>query len=494
MLRKLKYIAALTAVLTLNSCGSDYLDINKNPNDAVSSTPELVLSAALNATAGLLTHNQVGHFWAGHWSPSGSVSGFNPEKTYDLPSNFSTGIWTSSYDNLADYDYIEKAATTSKQPAFIGIAKVMKAYVFQRLVDTYGNVPYTEALKGTAILRPKYDDAQSIYDALVADLDVAVTNLKTPIASDNPSPGGADIVFAGNMSKWLRFANTLKLRLLLRQTNIASKESAIKSGIAKAVSDGGFLGADENALSTPGYLKSTGKQNPFWENYGFTVSNTLSGNHDFYTNADFFITYLVSNNDPRLSRFATPATDAQYRGQYRGVPFGEGSDPYLYAKTAGFGPAILKGFDQPQVLMQSAESFFLQAEAAFRGYTSGNAQTLFENGITESFKFLGVTDAAKTAATYYSDPVSGRNYAASTNKLEAIITQKWVALGAFGGFEAWTEYRRTGFPKVPLSTRAVGTKPVARLLYPQQEQGTNQANVLAQGTISQFDTKIFWMK
>ncbi|MBO0932130.1 SusD/RagB family nutrient-binding outer membrane lipoprotein [Fibrella aquatilis] len=491
MMHKFKLVALLVALLSVSSCKEGYLDINKNPNSATSSTPDLILPAALNATAaGMVGANEIGHFWAGQWSPSGSVSGFNPEKTYDLPSNFRTGLWTGAYDNLSDYDVIEQAATTSKQPAFVGIAKVMKAFVFQRLVDTYGNVPYTEALKGTAVLRPKYDDAQAIYDDLSKQLDAAVTALKVPIATENPSPGASDIVFAGDMAKWVRFANTLKLRILLRQTNIAAKDAAIKAEVAKTAGNGGFLAAGENALSTPGYLKSAGKQNPFYENYGFTPAGTLSGNHDFYTNADFFITFLSSNVDPRLPRFAT----LNNANRYVGVPFGDGNDAYLYAKTSGFGPAILKGFDQKQVLMQSAESFFLQAEAAQRGYLGTSAKTLFETGVAESFKFLEVPDAAKAAAAYVADPVAIRNFDASPNKLEAIITQKWVALGAFGGFEAWAEFRRTGFPKVPLSTRAVGTKQPARFLYPNQELGTNEANVKAQGTISQFDTKIFWMK
>lgn len=494
MTRNLNYSFIVAAALLLSSCKEGYLDINKNPNQAVTSTPELVLSAALNSTSGLLTHNEIGHFWAGHWSPSGSVSGFNPEKTYDLPSNFRTGIWTASYDNLADYDYIEKAAVAGNRQALVGIAKVMKVYVFQRLVDTYGNVPYTEALQGPANLRPKYDDAQAIYDDLSKQLDDAVTALKLPVTSENPSPGVSDIVFAGNLPKWVRFANTLKLRLMLRQTNVASKEAAIRSEIAKAVAAGGFLGTDENAQSTPGYLKSAGKQNPFYESYGFTAAGTIAGNKEFYTNSDYFINRLVSTNDPRLAQFATTATDAQFRGQYRGVPFGEGSDPYLYAKTSGFGPAILKAFDQPQVLMQSAESLFLQAEAVQRGYTAGDAKKLYDSGILESFKFLSVPGSATAAAAYSAVPVNTVDFASSTDKIQAIITQKWIVLGAFGGFEAWSEFRRTGFPAVPLSTRAVGTKQPARFLYPNQELGTNEANVKAQGTISQFDTKIFWAK
>ncbi len=491
MNRRYFSILAIAALLAAGGCKEGYLDINKNPNAATTSSADLVLPAALNGTTNLLTHNEIGHFWAGHWSPSGSVSGFNPEKTYDLPGNFRTAIWTSSYDNLSDYDYIEKSATAAKQQAYIGIAKVMKAYIFQRLVDTYGNVPYTEALQGPANLRPKYDNGQAIYDDLVKQLEAAVVALKAPITAENPSPAATDIVFKGDLTKWVKFANTLKMRILIRQSNIAAKQDAIKSGIAKAVADGGFLGVNENALVQPGFLKTAGKQNPFYETYGFTAAGTIAGNKEFYTNADFFIKALTSTNDPRLERYAT----RNNANQWQGVPFGEGSDPYLYAKTSGFGPAILKSFDQPQVLMQSAESFFLQAEAVQRGYlTGGDAKTLYNAGVLESFKFLEVPSAATAVNTYLSQEVPNVNFDSSTDKLQAIITQKWTALGAFGGFEAWTEFRRTGFPKVPLSTRAMGTKHVARFLYPSQELGTNEANVKAQGTINQFDTKLFWMK
>lgn len=494
-MKNIIYIFFTISLLFLSSCNKDFLDINQNPNQPVTSNPSLVLPSALNNTASeMINRNEIGSFWAGQWSPSGSVSGFQGEKTYNINSGFRTGIWDGIYDNLNDYHYIDVESVKLSWKAYSGIAKTMKVFLYQAIVDAYGNIPYTESLKGTEAIRPKYDDASAIYEDFIKKLNEAIADLKVPISGSNPSPAGSDIYFTGNTSSWIRFANTLKLRILLRQSNIPSRDSFIKSEIAKIIADNTrFLGADENVESNPSYIKSNGKQNQFWETYGFTAAGTLAGGHDFYGYSNFFITFLQNTNDPRLGLLASKATLAPYTGQFRGVPFGDGNDDYLYAKISGFGPAILKSYDQPMVIMTAAESFFLQSEAVFRGYMSGNAKNLFESGITESFKLVDLT--AADAKSFYDTSVNPSvNWNAATNKLETIITQKWVALASFNGYEAWCEFRRTGFPRVPLSTRAQTPKHPMRLLYPLSEVAANADNVKAQGEINQFDTKIFWIK
>lgn len=499
MKRRIFSLITLAGLLTLGACSDSYLDVNTDPNNATSSTPDLVLSAALNATAGRLTHHEIGAFWSGQWSPTGSVSGFTIEKTYSVTADFRQALWTGAYDNLNDYQYVETRATELKQPAFVGIAKTMKAFNFQLLVDAYGNIPYTDALKGTASIRPKYDDAQAIYEDLIKQLDAAIVEMNKPIAADNPSPGGADIVFKGNMTKWVHFANTLKLRILIRQSNIASREAYIKAEIAKIT--GGYLGAGEDVLSDPGYQKSAGKLNPFYENYGFTASDVVVGTN-YYTYSDFYIQTLKGFSDPRLARVAYRPTDAAFSGDYRGVPFGEGNDIYTTPKVSAFGPAFAPTaatagssdlYKRPQVIMLAAEGFFLQAEAAQRGYTAGNAKALYQQGIVESFRYLGVASPATAVTTYLEPATPNVNWEASTNKIEAIITQKWIANTTVNGYEAWTEFRRTGFPKVPLSTRAQVQQHPLRLLYPNSELGTNPENVKAQGEVTAF-TKLFWEK
>lgn len=494
---------ALGALLALGACGDSFLDVNQNPNQAVSSTPELTLTNALNVTAARLSPNEIGAFWAGQWSPSGSVSGFTPEKTYDITTTFRTTVWSGPYDNLQDYKYVKETALAVGKKSIAGMALVMKAFNYQQIVDAYGNAPYSDALKGTASIRPAYDEASVIYDSIIVDINTAIGYLNTPIdLVTNTTAGSADIYFKGDTKLWVKFANTLKLRILLRESGVTSKSALIQSELAKLPTKyAGFLAEDQNVKSDPGYTKSSGKMNQWYENYGFTAADAASGNHDFYVWSQFFIEKLKNEGDYRIDRLAYPIN-----GNYIGVPFGEGNDDYLYSKVSGFGPAFLPKdaasasgsdlFKRPQIVMTAAESFFLQAEAVQRGLLTSDktAQQLYEMGILESYKLLGVKDAAVSAADYYTNGGENVSWDASTNKLEAIITQKWIALAGYNGFEAWTEYRRTGFPRnIPLSTKAASsTKPV-RLLYPLSEYSNNAQNASAQGTISQFTSKIFWM-
>jgi len=501
-----KILYTLSVLLILSACSDSYLDINDNPNSAVSSTPELTLTNALNVTAARLNPNELGAFWAGQWSPSGSVSGFTAEKTYDITTTFRTGIWTGPYDNLEDYKYAETQALAVGKKSIAGIARVMKAYNYQLIVDAYGNAPYSDALKGTESIRPAYDNASVIYDSLVKDVDTGISYLGEKIdLTTNTTAGSADIYFGGDTKKWIKFANTLKLRLLLRQVNVTSKQSYLATQFASLPkTSSGFLAVGENVASNPGYTKSSGKMNQWYENYGFTAADAAAGNHDFYVWSEYFIDKLSGYGDARLVRLAYAVNS-----KYIGVPFGEGNDQYLYSKVSGFGPALLPTsstvstsdlYKRSQIVMTAAESFFLQAEAVERGLLTSDktAQQLYEAGITESFKLLGVSDSDGTAeyyaTDYYTNGGENVNWENSSNKIEAIITQKWIALAGFNGFEAWTEYRRTNYPTgIPLSTKAAGTSKPVRLLYPLSEYSNNAQNATAQGTINQFTSKIFWM-
>ena len=509
----LRYFGVLGILVGISSCGDDFLNVNDNPNQSISSTAELTLTNALNVTAARLSPNEIGAFWSGQWSPSGSVSGFTPEKTYDIQTNFRTTVWTDPYNNLQDYKYVEQAALAAGKKSLAGIARVMKAFNYELVVDAYNNAPYSDALKGTTSIRPKFDDAPAIYDSLIRDLNLAIDYLSVPLdLSTNVSAGASDIFFGGDTDLWLKFAYTLKLRILVRESGVSSKQAIVAAEMAKLpkTSDG-FLSADENVQSDPGYIKSSGKMNPWYENYGFTSADARAGNHDFYVWTKYFLDKLLDYGDSRIIRLAYPVSNA-----YVGVPFGEGNDTYLYSKVSGFGPALLPSdlagvdpavgtselYKRPQLIMSASESYFLQAEAVQRGLLTSDmtAQELFEAGITESFKFLEVTDEEndlgpeEIAEEYYTQAIENVSWAASPDKIEAIITQKWIAFAGYNGFEAWTEYRRTGFPSdMPLSTRAQGNIPV-RLLYPLSEYSNNADNTLAQGTINQYTSKIFWMK
>jgi hypothetical protein len=496
-----RIIFAMLAAAAIVGC-DEFMDINDNPNQATVSTPDLVLSGALNATASQTFYNQMGAMWAGQWSPSGDVSGFVQEKTYDFNNTYGTGIWTNFYDILNDLKYVQDAGVESGKKGSAAIAKIMSTFLYHKLVDTYNNVPFTDALQGTTVIRPSYDNGQTVYEAITDDLDEAVADLAS-ITDPGDNPGAADIVFGGDYASWIRFANTLKLRLLMRQTEMSGRDAYITAEIAQI--SGGFL--TSNAEVDPGYLQSSGKQNPFWDAYFKSENNTLRNTYNFIRSTAFLqsklagderqyyimgqVTSRADTMPPTLKFWKLTPSGAA--ATFKGVTFGDESPSAYSNVSSGIGFGILKSYDMPMVLITASESYFLQAEAVQRSYLAGDAKALYEAGIFASYEQLGVPDPDPETAEHddYENYISDIAAFDPGNAIEQIISQKWIASVGYGGFEAWADYRRTGFPNVPLSTKAIKTIPV-RLYYPNQELQTNADNVAAQGTIDASTSRVFW--
>jgi len=497
-MNKIKILALVATTLFATSC-KDFLDINENPNQALDSTPQNVLAAALTVTAANTSggvwsgtafqddFNSYGSWVAGYWSKSGEVNGYAPERTYTYTTSFYSTLWNNVYDNLVDFNYVQAKGTELGLPNHAAIAMIMKAYNFQALTDQYGSIPYTDALKGANLITPTYTKAEDIYKDLIVQLDAAIKMI-----NDAPEtatlPTAEDIVFKGDMHKWLQFANTLKLRILLRQSEVGSLSGYLTTEFGKLSTD--FIVAD--VLDNPGYTQSEAKQNPFWERYNKIAAGTASRESGYVKPTAYAISKY--NNDARIAKLYTTPSGG---GTYTGTILGE-ENPLALNKLSNFGTGLFKSFDQGTPLMLAAESYFLQAEAKSRGFLPGGdavAKTDYEKGITASFTFLGLT--AANAQTYLTDNAANNlvGWAASTNKKETIIYQKWLALNSVNGNEAWSEYRRTGYPsdlKNSASLQSTSTRadklPV-RLLYPLSEIATNSANVPA---ANQFADRIFW--
>ena len=485
-------LCLLSFVLIESSCNK-FLDVNTNPNAPTSTQPELVLSGAIISSASVNTIN-MGRYareWAGYASASGSYSPSGDVlRTYILQTTSSDGLWNQLYSNVSNYNYVESAARAlPNYENYVGVAKIMKVWCFQNLVDIFGNVPYTDALKGFNNLKPKYDDAKSIYEALNIQLDSAVqiiNGAKTPIKLTAAS----DPMFNGNITNWVQLANTLRLRLLLHQTQIAGRDVYIKAELAKI--KGGFLTTD--AVINPGYAKADGKQSPLWDIVGLAVDGSAGGGRDYERASDYAVNYFTTSKDPRLPLYFIKTTATNI---YNGIPFGgPGTTVNDDAHSSGFGPGLLKGADQDAAFLLASESYFLQAEAVQRGYIAGTAQTLFESGVKASFSILGLPDT--TATNYLASPTKNVNWTdpATTDKIEAIITQKWSAMYMTDAMEAWTDFRRLNLPKgIPASVdpTKIGPKSPNRLLYPQTEYNLNSENVNAQGLTGTYQfSKLFW--
>jgi hypothetical protein len=496
MKKKLIYLFAASALM-LGACKKGYLDINTNPNKPTAANPALIATGALNNTAAYTTGGSIFYsfaaLWMNYWMTPGGVSGWYEERSYNFTTNWggSTTLWANLYDNLSDYTYLENQSKESGQTFFVGIAKTMKAWDYQYLVDFYNNVPYSQASQSVNFLTPKYDKGQDIYEDLAKQLDSAATIFKT--ASVSPAAAAADIYAKGNLQKWAKFANTLKLRILLRQSEMPGREAYIKAEIAKIDANGfGYLGTGESILNQPGYLNTSGKQNPFWSVYGYQVNGEASSYHTYMLASDYGMDFLKDNADPRLGRFYAKLNDDKGEG-YESLQWGQdvASDQTL-TKVSGIGKGLLKSYDQPQPILTDFESLFIQAEAAQRGLIVGDPKAFYQAAVTANFVYLGLTK--EQAATYLTEQ-DVANWDVNANKIGLIIKQKWAAMNGTNDIEPWTDYRRLELPAdMPISVASTVTtrKIPVRMLYPQAEYNTNTANVSAEGTINQFTSRIFW--
>lgn len=510
----------VATMFLITSC-DDYLDINDNPNQATAVSADLVLPQALVATALVLNaYNSYGMQIGGYAANAGGYGGFNETVSYLYTPNNYANLWPATYDNLEDYQYIINQ--TNEDDEFIyynAVARIMRAYGFQLLVDTYNNVPYTDALQGSDLLTPTYEDAATIYVKLADELDAAMASINTGLgfAVSPKSLGDNDVVFGGDMTNWLKTANTIKLRLIIRARGKASFSN-------ENFDPAGFL--DTDALINPGYTRDNNRQNPAWNSWGFTY-NGSSGNKAWIPTT-FIMTFYnnIRLNDPDRGAamyYQFPATGTNQLGfESTGIPKSpEGSFWYpsdqRTGTQAGDATGPLKGPDAGYPLLTAAESYFLQAEAKVVGIASvpGDAKELFEAGITASFNYTYMhpdgsiegdpeADAADYIARNNTYLTQFDQAVTPAQQIEAIITQKYIALNMVNSHEGWNEYRRTGYPKVQgisatgtfaSSASALSTRPdrlPTRILYPTSEIQYNPENV-PQGVTSS-NSFIFWAK
>lgn len=505
-----KYLILFGAVLFLGGCRK-YLDVNKNPNTPEASTApaNLVFTNAVNAATGYQVggSHALGSTWTGHLSHSTSFTGGGEEKTYSF-NNTNFNYFDGAYDILNDFQVVINKAQDGGFGHLVGPSMVMQAFIFQKLVDQYGDVPYSEALKGTEFSTPKYDDAKTIYESLITKLDEAITLMK---AATFPTGDAADIVFSGNKTNWLKFANSLKLRILMRQSFMAGRMTYITTEIGKIVAEGSGFMTDGHVTSNPGFIKQPGKLNLFYGTYGYTDQDQETGTYRFRKMNSVIINWLKNSNDNfRLQRIATPKKDGIVGNQsdYIGIPLGPTGNINIYLENLVSSIGSIQVFKgdatRRMILMTAAEVYFNLAEAAERGVPGiGTAQANYENGVRWAFRLAAATHTSTATASvaaadaaanaYLTNGVANADWSASPNKLAAILIQKWVSLCHIDGLEAWSDYRKSGgisTPTSPKSIIAASSPEPVRLDYPLRESQTNGENVPT--GIDHFTTKIFW--
>ena len=468
------------------------MDINKDPNRATetSITPDLATAAQLNASASrnASTWDMLNR-WMGYWSASGSYSRSTVEMSYNISTGTMGGLFEGIYYTVSQYRAIGKKAAEQDWKFYQGIAKIMEAHEVAILVDFYGDVPYSTAFDISSNIRPSYDKGEDVYKALLPLIDEGQALIKAATGND-ANIATQDIYFKGNKTNWAKFANSLKLRLLMHTSQVNTFD--IPGEIAKIVSEGsGFLGNGLNAAAQPGF--TVDKPNPYYNAHLFLSNGNEADN---YNRANKFSLDLMSSlNDPRVERVYRPSkTGGAFKGtNYGADPLTEnGSD---LTSGPGFGPAPTPA--SPMWLMTGVETMFLVAEATARGWLAGDAQTAYENAVRESFLFLGLTTAQANEYLTNTDAKVAWPAGGSLNeKIAVIMWQKYFALNGIQANETFNDWRRLGVVQPPLSIapeRGSNLIP-RRLLYPTSEYSYNSENVNAVGTITPYSPKVFWDK
>jgi hypothetical protein len=520
-IRKYLYLAVCLVLLGSIGCKKNTFNINDvNPNTPVASdvAPKFILSGALVTTANIVRGGgtplgQVGdpdymELYMGYWSTSGDYIPVTTTLTYQTTTDYGADNWNSGYLNIKNYREMEASAATDPNAGYyVAMGKIMESFMYERLVDQYNNIPYHDALNGGTENFPTYDNAPDVYDSLLVQLNAAIALIGSDTANLNAeNPGNYDVMFGGNMTEWLQFANTLKLKMALNETQYSGGAAFIQSALA-GTSTYGFLQAGEDAAINPGYSNSSeAQQSPFYYDLGYSTSGAVQNNESYYRACSYIVNYMYTNYDT-LRLYQMFAANAQTPSVVLGRPFGSnvasGQDNQ---HISGMGPGLLQTPSSSAVILPACESFFMQAEAVLDGLPGasafGSATNLYTTGMEESFRLLQVTSPAggpqASADNYIGTNTSNPNigFAASANQLQTLMTQEWVAYSGFDPLAAWNNYRRLGYPtSLPVSQFAgsVATHIPYRLLYPTSEYSYNSTNVNAQGTINNMTSTIFWM-
>jgi len=461
-------------ILVLTSCRSDeqYEDYNRDPKNPTQVAADFLFTSATKSLMDQMTSINVNENVFRFFSQTNTTTTYTDEPNFDLTTREIPSFhWSEMYrDVLLDLLTSQQNAiadvtiTANESAARVAQAEVLIIYTYQQMVDTWGDIPYSEAL--TDITLPKYDDAATIYSDLINRLDVAMLTL------GGSGYSGADPIYGGNSAAWGKFANSLKLRLGIRLTDV--NPSLAQSTVESAVSGGVFTSNADNA--SVNYEGSTPNTNPIW------VDIVQSGRAD-HIPSNTIVDMMNDLDDPRRAVYFEENLGP---GVYVGGVFGGIAS---YPSHTHMGAAQHEATN-PASLIDFAEVSFYLAEAAERGYAvGGTAEEHYNNGITASFDLWGASDLA----TYMANPDVAYATAPGTWK-EKIGNQVWLAMynRGFEGFTSWRKFDAPTNFALPLDDQ---TPLPYRYTYPIDEQNLNQANWEAASAAIGGDsqqTKLFW--
>jgi hypothetical protein len=479
MTSNIKIIIAVLMTGVLVSCSKNFEELNNDPNRLEAVRPGTLLAPAQYYSMWAITnrahriHNELMQYSV----ETGSLNDF---ARYDFRENEFDYLWTNLYKRANDMQKMYQLAEPVKDVNNMAVALVMKAWLVSNLTDMFGDIPYTDAFKGDEELYyPKFDNQKSIYENMLADLKRANDLFKENVEFD-----GTDLIYNNDVLKWKKFTNALRLRLLMRLSN--KPEMDVKTQIAEIFNDPVkyplFESNDDEAM-----MKHTGVS-PFINTFSTWRTTEFSGNRRI---GKPLMDLLNTTVDGRRFRYATKNS----AGAYVGIPSGYTQpETYTFSQNGGAGSstyaATLQNENYPFPILTYAEVMFNLSEAALKGWISASAETYYNKGIEASWRQWDCTWDGTAGTTYLA-----RSTVKFNNTMERLMSQKYIAL-FFNGFEAWYEYRRTGFPNLPIGP-AVSNDGILprRLEYPLIVKATNKNNyneVAARIGGDNLKTKVWW--
>lgn len=497
MKKIMKYIVgAVLLPLAAGSCTDNFEKYNTNPNEPTKLTPSISVLIDCMSSAEENPCQRNNTFWAGPFGGYITVTN-NWSKnfhfyTYNVDDDWNQWSVNWYYETMYP-NYFSVLRNTKGEGAIFAVAQVCRVAIMQNVLTTQGPLPYSQVQEGKYTVA--YDDEESAHKAMFDDLDAAISVLTVAAGDTGYRPlSASDRVYNGDYSKWVKFANTLKLRMAIRISGVLPDYAKEKAREAVQHSIGVMASADDTA----------------WDNLNGRYKNGFYQVCVSWQDAMIngcITSYMNGYNDPRREKYFIKASDnAGNDLGYLGVRSGiKGITKATYWTKDGWKYSMPNVTETtPMLIFSASEAYFLRAEGALLGWAAemgGSAKDLYEQGVKISFAERGATGVDNYLADDtstpdgYTDPQNGKYNIAATSdvsikwaddgrELERIITQKWIANFPLGA-EAWTDYRRTGYPGIfpavdNLSTEGVTTaRGQRRLRFALKEYQSNRQNVQA---------------
>ena len=506
MKKFIKYTLTITLVFIVTACDQGFDDLNTNKVDPTSIDGTFILNNAIIGTSfsgGPLVY-EIGIVQQLISPNSGVLTGAN----YNQDNRNSTDdMWIDYYQTVIKHtrDLIAQVQDQPERSNLMNMARIIQAYAFMVLTDTYGDIPYLEGGKGFTdqIVLPVYDSQQDIYPGIIQELSQAASGL----SNSAPTEAG-EILYGGDIDQWRRLAYSLMLRAGMRLSKVNPGQAeqvtknAVQGGVMESNDDNYVIRHDNNYTNV----------------FGNTLTGTEANN---YYLVDAFVDYLKNTNDPRLEAIAvryvgaksgpeqTSSIASNDPGVQIGMPMGHDNNS-IVGVAANLGLASFYDFTQadrsrvvkrnaPMFMVTHGQTQLLLAEAAQRGWINGNAATFYQAGVRAHMEQMADYDPGSAIETADIEAYLAANPYDPSKALEQINSQYWVA-SFLNGPEAFANFRRSGFPALtpnPFPSQDISGDFIRRLTYPSSEIAVNTENVnaaIARMGADNLDTRVWWDK